>query len=86
MTEFHIVSTVVATFDTVDPATGEVLATLPLAGEHEVDAAVAAARDAQPAWAGVDPSERSRILYRLADEAPGDHESRRAGRLHIHAA
>jgi phenylacetaldehyde dehydrogenase len=63
------VSTVVASasrFDTVDPATGEVLATLPLAGEGEIDAAVEAARAAQPAWARLDPSDRTRVLFRVA--------------------
>jgi acyl-CoA reductase-like NAD-dependent aldehyde dehydrogenase len=60
------VSTAVASFDTVDPATGEVLATLPLAGEDEVDAAVAAARAAEPVWAALDPTERTRLLLRVA--------------------
>ena len=59
-------STAVASFETVDPATGEVLATLPLAGEVEVDAAVAAAREAQPAWSALDPTERTKILVRLS--------------------
>ena len=56
----------VASFETVDPATGEVLATLPLAGEGEVAAAVEAARGAQPAWERLDPTERTRLLIRLA--------------------
>jgi acyl-CoA reductase-like NAD-dependent aldehyde dehydrogenase len=63
------VSTAVAsgkTFDTVDPATGEVLATLPLGSAEDVDSAVAAARDAQAAWAAADPSDRTRILVRLS--------------------
>ena len=59
-------STAVATFDTVDPATGEVLGTLPIAAADEVDEAVARARAAQPAWARVDPTERTKILLRLA--------------------
>jgi acyl-CoA reductase-like NAD-dependent aldehyde dehydrogenase len=61
------VSTAVASFDTVDPATGEVLATLPLDGEAEVDTAVEAAREAQAAWAGLDPTERTKLLVRLAE-------------------
>jgi aldehyde dehydrogenase (NAD+)/betaine-aldehyde dehydrogenase len=56
-----------ATFDTVDPATGEVLASLPLGSPGDVDAAVAAARAAQPAWAAVDPTRRTRLLVRLAE-------------------
>ena len=55
-----------ATFDSVDPATGEVLATLPVCGPDEVDAAVAAARSAQSDWAAADPLVRTRVLLRLA--------------------
>jgi aldehyde dehydrogenase (NAD+) len=54
------------TFDTVDPATGEVLATLSLAGASEVEAAVLAARDARAAWAAVDPTRRTKLLVALA--------------------
>jgi acyl-CoA reductase-like NAD-dependent aldehyde dehydrogenase len=60
-------SATAATFDTVDPATGEVLATLPLASPGDVDAAVEAARAAQPAWAAMDPTRRTRLLMRLAE-------------------
>jgi acyl-CoA reductase-like NAD-dependent aldehyde dehydrogenase len=56
----------VDTFDSVDPATGEVLATLPRWGAEEVNAAVDAARAAQAAWAAADPMKRTRILLRLA--------------------
>jgi acyl-CoA reductase-like NAD-dependent aldehyde dehydrogenase len=54
------------TFDSVDPATREVLATLPLCGPDEVDAAVDAARAAQTAWADADPMQRTRVLLRIA--------------------
>jgi acyl-CoA reductase-like NAD-dependent aldehyde dehydrogenase len=54
-------------FDSIDPATGEVLATLPAASAADVDAVVRAARDAQPAWAAVDPTRRTRLLIRLAE-------------------
>ncbi len=39
--------------ETVNPATGEVLATFPVNGRREVDAAVAAAREAAVWWAGL---------------------------------
>ena len=39
--------------ETVNPATGEVLATFPVDGRREVGAAVAAARDAASWWAGL---------------------------------
>ena len=38
-----------------------------LAGAADVDAAVGAARAAQPAWASLSPVRRARVLFRLAD-------------------
>ena len=64
------------TFPTVNPATGEVIAQVARGGAGDVDRAVAAAREAldSPAWGRIDPHERSRLLFRLADliEAHGD--------------
>ena len=51
---------------TINPATGERLAELPVAGPAEVEAAVDAARIAQPVWAALAGSERARILRRAA--------------------
>ena len=48
-------------------ATGKPQADLGLAGASDVDAAVAAARAAQPEWAAKPPVERAAILYKLAD-------------------
>ena len=56
-----------ARFSTHNPATGEVLATLRVDGAAEVEAAVRAARAAQPAWATLSGTERGRILRRAAD-------------------
>ncbi len=53
-------------FDSKNPATGEVLAALTQATEADVDAAVAAARLAQPAWADLGGAGRARFLYALA--------------------
>jgi betaine-aldehyde dehydrogenase len=55
-----------ARFSTHNPATGELLATLPIDGAAEVDAAVRAARAAQPAWAALSGTERGRVLHRAA--------------------
>jgi acyl-CoA reductase-like NAD-dependent aldehyde dehydrogenase len=58
------------TFDSVDPATGEVIATLPLGGQAEVDAAVAAAQAAFAQgsdWRRMSPGDRGRAIARLAD-------------------
>ncbi|MEU1279527.1 gamma-aminobutyraldehyde dehydrogenase [Streptomyces sp. NPDC005805] len=54
------------TQDIVDPATGKTLHTYELAGPADVDAAVSAAREALPGWAGATPGERSDALHRFA--------------------
>src|SRR4051812_48983832 len=54
-------------FETVDPATQDVLAEVARGGAAEVDAAVAAAKRAFAAWAGTPPSERARLMRRLGD-------------------
>ena len=54
------------TFETLNPATGGRLARVQLAGPADVDAAVAAATRAQPAWAATAPAARGRILRRAA--------------------
>jgi aldehyde dehydrogenase (NAD+) len=53
--------------DHVNPTTGQVQQSFPLAGEAEVEAAVDAARAALPAWRRLAPAERRRALFRLAD-------------------
>jgi aldehyde dehydrogenase (NAD+) len=52
---------------TVDPATEEPLADVAVADESDVDRAVVAAREAASAWRDVDPAERGRVVYRVAD-------------------
>ena len=49
--------------DVTNPATGEVLARVPLSGAEDVDAAVAAARAAFPAWRSRSTIERARWLF-----------------------
>jgi betaine-aldehyde dehydrogenase len=51
----------------INPATGEVLAELSVAGAADVDQAVAAAKSAQVRWAAMTGAERARILRRVAD-------------------
>ncbi|ASQ97244.1 gamma-aminobutyraldehyde dehydrogenase [Streptomyces sp. 11-1-2] len=55
-----------STHQVVDPATGEQVFSYRLAGAADVDAAVAAAEAAFPAWAGATPGERSDALHRFA--------------------
>ena len=55
------------TFDTINPANGEVLAKVHEAGRADVDRAVAAARKGQKVWAAMTAMQRSRILRRAVD-------------------
>jgi 5-carboxymethyl-2-hydroxymuconic-semialdehyde dehydrogenase len=54
-------------FETLNPATQEVLAEVARGGEREIDAAVAAAKAAFPAWAAKPAAERAALLRRLGD-------------------
>lgn len=56
-----------ATFDVIDPATGEVIAEVADCGVVDAEAALTAAVDAQQAWAATAPRERSVILRRAFD-------------------
>ncbi|WP_020137971.1 aldehyde dehydrogenase family protein [Streptomyces sp. 351MFTsu5.1] len=51
----------------LNPATEEVVATVPAAGAADVDAAVARAAKAQEGWAQAAPADRARLLRRFAD-------------------
>ena len=56
-----------ATFETVNPATQEVLAEVCTGGEAEVHAAVAAAKAAFPKWAGLPATERAKLMRKLGE-------------------
>jgi len=58
-----------ATFDVVEPATSEVMATAAVASPADVDAAVTAARAAFDAgtWSNAAASARAKVLYRIAE-------------------
>lgn len=53
-------------FETINPATQEVLAEVAAGGEAEINAAVAAAKAAFPAWAGRPSTERAALMRKLA--------------------
>ena len=55
------------TGEVFDPARGEVVARVRLAGEREVDAAVTAARRAFESWSQVPVGRRARVLFRFRD-------------------
>ncbi|HEY2715939.1 MAG TPA: aldehyde dehydrogenase family protein [Solirubrobacterales bacterium] len=60
--------------EVIEPATEQVMATLPRAGAEEVDAAVAAAKAAFPAWRALAPGDRSRLLRGLAEAIDAERE------------
>jgi aldehyde dehydrogenase (NAD+) len=53
-------------FDTIDPSTGETLATIAQGSAEDVDAAVRAARAALAPWQALTPHARARYLYAMA--------------------
>src|SRR6516165_4953078 len=55
-------------FDTIDPATGQVVAGVPDGDSRDVNAAVQAALRAFPAWSRTPTAERSRLLLAIADK------------------
>jgi acyl-CoA reductase-like NAD-dependent aldehyde dehydrogenase len=70
----------------VEPATEQVMAEVERAGTEEVDAAVAAAKAAFPAWRAVSPGDRVSLLHRLAAQIESESddlarlEARNAGK------
>src|SRR5947207_1570383 len=60
--------------DVTNPASGEVLARVPLSTAADLDAAVEAARGALPAWRAVGPIARARKLFELRARLVARHE------------
>jgi len=56
-------------FDTVDPATGRSITSVPWAGHEDVERAVAAARRAfdDGSWRTITPAQRQRLLWRIGE-------------------
>jgi acyl-CoA reductase-like NAD-dependent aldehyde dehydrogenase len=63
------------TFEKLAPATGEVLSSVARSGRADVNAAVSAAVDAQPAWAARNVTERGAILRRIAQLLERDRDA-----------
>lgn len=55
------------TAEVIDPSTEEAIASVPRAGHADVERAVAAARGAFDAWAGLSPGGRAALLWKTAD-------------------
>ena len=60
--------------DVFNPALGSVSARVPLASVAEVDAAVAAARAAFPAWSETAPIKRARVLFKFKELLDRHHD------------
>ncbi len=60
------------TFEAIDPSVGRPWAELAEALPTDVDRAVAAAREALPAWRATGPAERQRVLDAIADRIEAD--------------
>ncbi len=60
--------------DNTEPATGSHICRVPLSDSSDVDAAVAAARSAHPAWGALSHSERADWLDRIADALEARYE------------
>lgn len=54
-------------FESYNPATGQVIHMIPDSTADDVEAAVAAAKSAFPAWSKTSREHRSQLLNRLAD-------------------
>ena len=60
--------------DVINPATNELIDTVPLATEEDVDLCVKEAAKAQKGWAKMPLHERGDILYKFADLVEANHE------------
>ncbi|MCJ8338007.1 MAG: 5-carboxymethyl-2-hydroxymuconate semialdehyde dehydrogenase [Pseudomonadales bacterium] len=54
-------------FDTINPATGKVITQVALGGQADIDAAVAAAKAAFPAWSKRPAAERAALMRKLGE-------------------
>ena len=53
--------------EVINPATGKVIATVPISTQEEINAAVEAAKEAFPDWRRTPPLARTRCLFRLKE-------------------
>lgn len=57
-----------ATENVINPSDGSFLAEVAMGGAAEIDLAIAAAEEAFPAWSGLHPNDRARMLRSFADK------------------
>ncbi|QXC50684.1 CoA-acylating methylmalonate-semialdehyde dehydrogenase [Agrobacterium salinitolerans] len=63
----HVPGTSGRTSNVYNPATGEVQATVALASDAELRAAVESAKAAQPKWAATNPQRRARVFFKFVE-------------------
>ncbi|MCA8913916.1 MAG: aldehyde dehydrogenase family protein [Planctomycetes bacterium] len=56
------------TFDNINPATEDVIAPIAMAGKPDLDAAIDAAKKAQPDWGSAPPAKRASAIWKVGDE------------------
>lgn len=56
------------TFDNINPATEDVIAPVAMAGKADLDAAIDAAKKAQPEWGAAPPAKRASAIWKIGDE------------------
>ena len=61
--------------DVFNPSTGDVQAHVALASKAEVEAAIASAESAQPAWAATNPQRRARVLFKFLELCNKEYDS-----------
>jgi acyl-CoA reductase-like NAD-dependent aldehyde dehydrogenase len=66
---------VTATFDVINPATEQVVRTVPLTSAEQADAAIVRAHRAFPAWRAVAPADRAQLLRAFAEAVDADREN-----------
>ncbi|MEP2943470.1 MAG: CoA-acylating methylmalonate-semialdehyde dehydrogenase [Hyphomicrobiales bacterium] len=72
------------TADVFNPATGEISAQVALATPEEMADAVAKAKEAQPAWAAVNPQRRARVMMKFVELLHRDMEKLAVALSHEH--
>lgn len=72
------------TADVFNPATGEISAQVALATPQEMADAVAKAKEAQPAWAAVNPQRRARVMMKFVELLHRDMEKLAVALSHEH--
>ncbi len=56
------------TYDSINPATEDVIAPVAMAGKSDLEAAIQAAEKAAPEWAATPPAKRASLIWKIGDE------------------